>query len=118
MDPDGGRAFLRAIALRAPWRAGLFVVAMVLGLEMAMRPVGWLSARGLLWLPIWLLAYRTPRTHPKLGAAELAHIESDPADPDPGSFTGAHPDAVARCRPRPARPGRRRRSPVRIELPA
>jgi len=29
MDPAGGRAFLRAIALRAPWRAGLFVVAMV-----------------------------------------------------------------------------------------
>jgi membrane protease YdiL (CAAX protease family) len=48
MDPAGGRAFLGAIALRAPWRAGLFVVAMVLGLEMAMRPVGWLSARGLL----------------------------------------------------------------------
>jgi hypothetical protein len=34
-----------------------------------------------LWLPIWLLVYRTPREHKKVSAAELAHIESDPADP-------------------------------------
>ena len=39
------------------------------------------GAVGLLWLPIWLLVYRTPREHKKVGAAELAHIESDPADP-------------------------------------
>jgi ACS family hexuronate transporter-like MFS transporter len=38
------------------------------------------GAVGLLWLPIWLLVYRTPRTHPKVTGAELAHIESDPAD--------------------------------------
>lgn len=36
---------------------------------------------GLIWLPIWLLVYRRPREHKKLSAAELAHIESDPADP-------------------------------------
>jgi len=36
---------------------------------------------GLIWLPIWLLVYRRPREHPKVSAAELAHIESDPADP-------------------------------------
>jgi len=36
---------------------------------------------GLIWLPIWLLVYRRPREHPKLTAGELAHIESDPADP-------------------------------------
>jgi len=36
---------------------------------------------GLVWLPIWLLMYRTPRTHKRVSAAELAHIESDPADP-------------------------------------
>jgi ACS family hexuronate transporter-like MFS transporter len=35
---------------------------------------------GLLWLPIWLLVYRTPRDHRRVSAAELAHIESDPAD--------------------------------------
>ncbi|HEY3950631.1 MFS transporter [Phenylobacterium sp.] len=36
---------------------------------------------GLLWLPIWLLIYRTPRQTKALSAAELAHIESDPPDP-------------------------------------
>jgi MFS transporter, ACS family, hexuronate transporter len=36
---------------------------------------------GLVWLPIWLLLYRRPREHKKVSAAELAHIESDPADP-------------------------------------
>ena len=35
---------------------------------------------GLLGL-IWLLVYRRPREHAKVSAAELAHIESDPADP-------------------------------------
>ncbi|HEY0435439.1 MAG TPA: MFS transporter [Phenylobacterium sp.] len=35
---------------------------------------------GLVWLPIWLLVYRRPREARNLGAAELAHIESDPAD--------------------------------------
>ena len=48
---------------------------------------GWQAAfivtgvAGLIWLPIWLLVYRRPREHKKLSAAELAHIESDPADP-------------------------------------
>ena len=36
---------------------------------------------GLVWLPIWILLYRRPREHKKVSAAELAHIESDPADP-------------------------------------
>jgi ACS family hexuronate transporter-like MFS transporter len=36
---------------------------------------------GLIWLPIWLLVYRRPREQKNLGAAELAHIEQDPADP-------------------------------------
>jgi len=36
---------------------------------------------GLIWLPVWLLVYRHPREHKKVSAAELAHIESDPADP-------------------------------------
>lgn len=47
---------------------------------------GWQAAfvvtglAGLVWLPIWLLVYRRPREHAKVGAAELAHIESDPPD--------------------------------------
>ncbi|MEI9899126.1 MAG: MFS transporter [Hyphomicrobium sp.] len=38
---------------------------------------------GLLWLVSWLLVYRDdPAAHPKVGAAEVAHIASDPADPE------------------------------------
>jgi ACS family hexuronate transporter-like MFS transporter len=33
------------------------------------------------WVIVWLAVYRQPRRHPRLGAAELALIESDPPDP-------------------------------------
>jgi len=36
---------------------------------------------GLVWLPLWLIVYRRPREQKNLSAAELAHIEQDPADP-------------------------------------
>lgn len=36
---------------------------------------------GFVWLAFWLPLYRHPEEHPRLGAAELAHIRSDPADP-------------------------------------
>lgn len=36
---------------------------------------------GFLWLVAWLMIYRPPREHPKCGAAELAHIYSDPEEP-------------------------------------
>ena len=36
---------------------------------------------GLLWLFFWLPIYRSPEVHPKLSPAELAYIQSDPADP-------------------------------------
>ena len=39
------------------------------------------GALGFLWLIPWLMIYRPPREHPKCGAAELAHITSDPVDP-------------------------------------
>jgi ACS family hexuronate transporter-like MFS transporter len=35
----------------------------------------------LVWLVAWIALYRRPREVAKLSAAELAHIESDPADP-------------------------------------
>ena len=53
------------VTLAWGWRAAFLVTGVV----------------GLLWLPIWLLVYRTPREHRHVSAAELAHIESDPADP-------------------------------------
>ncbi|HLZ75445.1 MFS transporter [Phenylobacterium sp.] len=54
-----------AVVLAFGWRAAFVVTGL----------------GGLLWLPIWLLVYRTPRQQKSLSAAELAHIESDPADP-------------------------------------
>ncbi len=47
---------------------------------------GWRAAfvitglSGLVWLFFWWPYYRRPREHARLSAAELAHIESDPAD--------------------------------------
>lgn len=39
------------------------------------------GAVSLAWLFTWLAIYRRPREHPRLSHGELAHIESDPADP-------------------------------------
>jgi len=36
---------------------------------------------GLIWLIPWLWLYRLPQDHPRLSAAELAHITADPPDP-------------------------------------
>jgi MFS transporter, ACS family, hexuronate transporter len=44
------------------------------------------GASGLVLLAFWLIVYRRPQEHPRVGAAELAHIESDPADP-PGKVS-------------------------------
>ena len=40
------------------------------------------GAIGFLWLAFWLPLYRRPEEHPRLSPAELAHIRSDPPDPD------------------------------------
>jgi ACS family hexuronate transporter-like MFS transporter len=58
----------------------LIVPAIVLayGWQMAFIVTG---VAGLVWLPIWLIVYRRPREQPRVGAAELAYIEQDPADP-------------------------------------
>jgi ACS family hexuronate transporter-like MFS transporter len=39
------------------------------------------GALGFAWLALWLFWYERPDRHPSLGASELAHISSDPADP-------------------------------------
>lgn len=36
---------------------------------------------GLLWLFLWVPLYRSPETHPRVNAAELAYINSDPPEP-------------------------------------
>jgi MFS transporter, ACS family, aldohexuronate transporter len=52
------------IALTWGWRAAFIVT----------------GALGFLWLIAWLLIYQPPENHPKVGAAELAHIRSDPSE--------------------------------------
>ena len=54
-----------ALALAYGWRA-TFVIT---------------GAASLIWLVAWLAVYRRPRESKRLGAAELAYIERDPADP-------------------------------------
>jgi len=53
-------------------------IVLAFGWQMAFIVTG---VAGLVWLPIWLLVYRRPREVKHLSAAELAHIEQDPADP-------------------------------------
>jgi len=53
------------IALTWGWRAAFIVT----------------GALGFLWLIAWLLIYQPPENHPRVGAAELAHIRSDPSEP-------------------------------------
>ena len=36
---------------------------------------------GFIWLAFWLMTYRRPQEHPRLSRAELAYIQSDPAEP-------------------------------------
>jgi MFS family permease len=36
---------------------------------------------GFFWVGWWLAVYRLPENHPRLSAAELAYIRSDPSDP-------------------------------------
>jgi MFS transporter, ACS family, D-galactonate transporter len=52
------------LAVTAGWRA-VFVV---------------IGAAGLLWILGWLRIYRAPEHHPRVSAAELAHIRSDQAE--------------------------------------
>jgi ACS family hexuronate transporter-like MFS transporter len=39
------------------------------------------GAIGFIWLAFWLILYKRPEEHPKLSPAELAYIQSDPAEP-------------------------------------
>ncbi len=54
------------------------VVALTWGWQMAFIVTG---IAGLVWLPIWLLVYRSPQEHKRVSPGELAHITQDPADP-------------------------------------
>ncbi|NYF22173.1 ACS family hexuronate transporter-like MFS transporter [Xanthomonas sp. JAI131] len=54
------------------------VIASTWGWQSAFLFTGALSAT---WLAVWWLNYRAPEQQPRLSAAELAHIRSDPPEP-------------------------------------
>lgn len=53
------------------------VITLTLGWRAAFLITGSFTV---VWLVVWLAVYRPPRGHPRVGAAELALIESDPPD--------------------------------------
>lgn len=65
-------------AIVTPAVVPFIVVSMGLGWRMAFIITG---AASLVWLVAWIAIYRRPREQPRVSAAELAYIESDPADP-------------------------------------
>jgi len=60
-----------AAPLLVPW------ITLRWGWETAFIVTG---ALGFVWLAFWLALYRDPEHHPRVSAAELAHIRSDPAE--------------------------------------
>lgn len=74
---------------------GIFNAGTNVGVMVAAWMVPWLTINfgwkwafivtgliGFLWLVAWLIVYRKPEDHPKLSSEELAHIQSDPPDPE------------------------------------
>lgn len=74
---------------------GLFNAGTNVGAVVTPLLVPWLTVRygwpaaflvtgglGVAWLAAWALLYRAPERHPWVSAAELAHIRSDPAEPE------------------------------------
>jgi ACS family hexuronate transporter-like MFS transporter len=53
-------------------------IVMVWGWQLAFLVTG---SVGFIWIVFWFLYYRKPAEHPKLSAAELAYIQSDPIVP-------------------------------------
>ena len=54
------------------------------------------GAIGFLWLAFWLPFYPPPDEHPRVSAAELAHIQSDPPEPAVHVSRGASSFRIAR----------------------
>lgn len=74
---------------------GLFISGTTVGAVLAPIAVPWLTERwgwqaafavtgvaGLAWVVIWWPLYKKPRDHPRVNAAEIAHIEADQDEPD------------------------------------
>jgi ACS family hexuronate transporter-like MFS transporter len=82
--PKRERAFATGL-----FNAGANVGALVTPILVPLLVLAWgwraafliTGASGLVLLAFWIIVYRLPREHKRIGAAELAYIESDPADP-------------------------------------
>jgi MFS transporter, ACS family, hexuronate transporter len=90
---------IKTVALWFPKReralaAGIFNAGTNTGAILAPLIVPWIAltwgwrwafvvtgSLGFLWLMLWLALYRDPEGHPRVSAAELALIQSDPPDP-------------------------------------
>jgi ACS family D-galactonate transporter-like MFS transporter len=81
--PRSERAFASSLFDMGQQIGVALSVPVVTGLAVT---VGWravfvvIGAVGLLWIVGWLRLYRSPEHHPKVSAAELAHIRSDQAE--------------------------------------
>ncbi|UIJ44720.1 MFS transporter [Sphingomonas cannabina] len=64
-------------AILTPIVVPYIVVTLALGWRAAFVITG---AFSLIWLVAWIWIYRRPREHPRVSPAELAYIDSDPAD--------------------------------------
>lgn len=66
-------------AIVAPLLIPIIVIDLALGWQAAFLITG---ALGIFWLILWFAIYRSPEASPKVSAAELAHIRSDPVEGD------------------------------------
>jgi ACS family hexuronate transporter-like MFS transporter len=68
--------------------ANLGAILAILMVPPVAKHFGWQAtfvvsgAIGLVWLLAWIPLYRRPEAHPRVNAAELAHIQQDPPEPD------------------------------------
>jgi MFS transporter, ACS family, hexuronate transporter len=82
--PKNERAFATGL-----FNAGTNVGAMLAPILVPIITLAWgwewafilTGAIGFIWLVAWLLVYRAPEDHPRVSAAELAYIRSDPPEP-------------------------------------
>jgi ACS family hexuronate transporter-like MFS transporter len=98
---EGGN-FPAAIKTTAEWfpkkeralATGIFNAGTNIGAIVAPLTVPWIAIHygwrwafimtgllGFIWVLVWLTLYHRPQEHPRISRAELAHIQSDPADP-------------------------------------
>ena len=87
--PKRERAFATGI-FNAGTNVGAIVTPLIVPLIAIDWGLGWrmtfliTGLPAVLVLAVWLIVYRRPEDHPRVGAAELALIESDPIEPPAG----------------------------------